>query len=404
VSPELQYEANLTDEVGRVADPLAEPAERAEFRAMLRALVAEVAPPARTRELDDRREFDRALYRELAKVGVLGLDAPSEAGGAGDLRDQLVAVEELGRGPTSMAAFLILQYAAIKFLGRNGKTDEQRAVLEQLVAGSTLVSFGMSERDGATDLGRALRTRAELQGDTWHIHGQKMWTSAASDAQWIVVFARTEPAEGPSLDGISSLLVPIDAEGVAVGALDTFGIRGMSTCEVFFDDVQVPADALIGDRGQGMRQAFATINREGLLACAASLGVGHGALAAATEYVSEREVFGKPVGAFQVPQHWLVDGAVGLEAARSLMDRAAAVELAGGRSEVLTLMAKLLASETAQEITLKGMQMMGGAGYLNEMPMARYFRDVRLWSFSPLNNEMVRNRIGERLLRLPRSY
>ena len=105
-----------------------------------------------------------------------------------------------------------------------------------------------------------------------------------------------------------------------------------------------------------------------------------------------------------MPQHWLVDAAVGLEAARSLMDRAAAVEVAGGRSEMLTLMAKLLASETAQDITLNGMQMMGGAGYLMEVPMQRFFRDVRLWNFAPLNNEMVRNRIGERLLRLPRSY
>ena len=124
----------------------------------------------------------------------------------------------------------------------------------------------------------------------------------------------------------------------------------------------------------------------------------------ARDYVAQREVFGKPIGAFQVPQHWLVDAAVGLEAARSLMDRAAAVEVAGGRSEMLTLMAKLLASETAQDITLNGMQMMGGAGYLMEVPMQRFFRDVRLWSFAPLNNEMVRNRIGERLLRLPRSY
>jgi acyl-CoA dehydrogenase len=404
VSDELDYEANLLDAAGRAADPLAEAPERIAFRAMLRTLVARASPPDRTREMDDGRTFDVDLYRELASVGVLGLDAPSELGGAGDLRDQLIAVEELGRGPTSMAAFLILQYAAIKFLARSGSTDEQRRVLADLVAGNTLVSFGMSERDGATDLGRTLQTRAERDGSSWRINGQKMWTSAATDAQWIIVFARTERADGPSIEGISSFLVPADAKGVEIRPLDTFGIHGMSTCEVFFDEVTVPDDALIGDLGKGMRQAFATINHEGLLACAACLGVGHGALKTATDYVSKREVFGKPVGAFQVPQHWLVDGAVGLEAARSLMDRAAAIEVAGGRSEMLTLMAKLLASDTAQDITLKGMQMMGGAGYLVEVPMQRFFRDVRLWSFAPLNNEMVRNRIGERLLRLPRSY
>jgi len=401
---EYEFAANLLDESGRAADPLAESPERAEFRALLRALVAQESPLDRTRAMDDARDFDRDLYRALAEIGVLGLDAPEELGGAGDLRDQLVAVEELGRGPTSMAAFLILQYAAIKFLGRNVSTDEQRAVLVDLVAGKSLVSFGMSERDGATDLGRTLRTRAERDGAGWSITGQKMWTSAATDAQWIIVFARTEPAKGPSIDGISSFLVPADAPGVEIRPLDTFGIHGMSTCEVFFDDVSVSEEALIGELGKGMRQAFATINHEGLLACAACLGVGHGALKTARDYVAQREVFGKPVGAFQVPQHWLVDAAVGLEAARSLMDRAAAVEVAGGRSEMLTLMAKLLASETAQDITLDGMQMMGGAGYLMEVPMQRFFRDVRLWNFAPLNNEMVRNRIGERLLRLPRSY
>ena len=163
-------------------------------------------------------------------------------------------------------------------------------------------------------------------------------------------------------------------------------------------------DALIGAENAGFRQAFRTLNREGIIACAASLGVGRGALEFLTDYTREREVFGKPIGSFQVPQHWMVDAAVHLEAARSLMVRAAEVELGGGRADMLALMAKLMASEAAQDITLKGMQLMGGFGYSRELPMQRWFRDVRLWSFAPLNNEMVRNRIGERLLGLPRSY
>ena len=303
-----------------------------------------------------------------------------------------------------MAAFLILQYAAIKFLGRNASTDEQRAVLADLVAGNTLVSFGMSEPEGATDLGRTLRTRAERDGSGWTIHGQKMWTSAATDAQWIIVFARTEPADGPSIDGISSFLVPVDAPGIEIRALDTFGIHGMSTCEVFFDDVAVSHDALIGELGKGMRQAFATIDHEGLLACAACLGVGHGALERPRDYVAEREVFGKAVGSFQVPQHWLVDAAVGLEAARSLMDRAAAGRGRGRPFRDAHADGQAAGVGGRAGLTLNGMQMMGGAGYLMEVPMQRFFRDVRLWNFAPLNNEMVRNRIGERLLRLPRSY
>jgi acyl-CoA dehydrogenase len=399
----LDYEANLLPATDRIADPLADTAELAALRTVLRDLVARECPPARIRELEDRHAFDHDLHRKLAEVGVLGLDAPRELGGAGDLHAQLVAVEELGRGPTSMAAFLILQFAVIKFLSKYASSDLCGQILMDLLGGETVVSFGMSERDGATDLARNLTTRAELRGADWHINGQKMWTSAASDADWIIVFARTAPDTQGSIQGISSLLVPTTAQGLVIRELDTFGIRGMATCEVFLDDVVVPRDFLIGEEGMGLRQAFSTINRESLMACAACLGVGHGALELATEYVSNREVFGKPIGAFQVPQHWLVDGALGLEAARSLMGRAAAIEQAGGRAEVFTWMAKLMASETAQELTLRGMQVMGGAGYLLEVPMQRLFRDVRLWSFAPLNNEMVRNRIGERLLHLPRS-
>jgi acyl-CoA dehydrogenase len=166
----------------------------------------------------------------------------------------------------------------------------------------------------------------------------------------------------------------------------------------------VDHDALIGVEHAGFRQAFATLNREGLNAAAACIGVARGALEYAATYANQREVFGKVIGAFQVPQHWLADGAVRLEAARSLASRATEIEVAGGNAELLAQMAKLVASEAAQHITLSGMQLMGGFGFSRELPMQRWFRDVRLWSFAPLNNEMVRNRIGERLLGLPRSY
>jgi alkylation response protein AidB-like acyl-CoA dehydrogenase len=199
-------------------------------------------------------------------------------------------------------------------------------------------------------------------------------------------------------------LVPAKTTGVSIREIDTFGIHGMSTCEVFYDDVELPEDAVLGDVDAGMRQVFATINREGLNAAAACIGVGRGALALAVRYANEREVFGKPIGAFQTPQHWLVDGAVALESARSLMVRAAEIEVAGGRADALASMAKLVASEGAERIARKGMQLMGGAGYSREFAMQRFFRDVRLWGFSPLTNEMVRNRIGEQVLGLPRSY
>ena len=150
--------------------------------------------------------------------------------------------------------------------------------------------------------------------------------------------------------------------------------------------------------------AFAAIGGEGLHAAAACLGAGRGALELSVSYAKERLVFGRPIGGFQVPQHWLVDGALSLEAARGLLWRAAEIEAGGGDSSSLAAMAKLAASEAAVTIALRGMQLLGGVGYTRDVAMQRFFRDARLWSFSPLTNEMVRNGLGERLLGLPRSY
>jgi alkylation response protein AidB-like acyl-CoA dehydrogenase len=305
-----------------------------------------------------------------------------------------------------MAAFLIVQFMVVQVLSSFAATDEQRAVLRDLVNGRTKVSFALSEPDGGTDIARVMRTKAVRDGEAggWRISGRKQWTSGATNAQWLIVLARTREPQGSSIDGVTMFFVPADARGVEIREIDTFGIHGLSTCEVVLDDVVVPAEAVLGTENAGFRQAFATLNREGLIACAACLGVGRAALAYAASYAGSREVFGKPVGSFQVPQHWLADAAVQLEAARSFMVRAAEIEVHGGNAEVLAHMAKLTASEAAQTVALKGMQLMGGYGYSRELPMQRWFRDVRLWNFAPLNNEMVRNRIAERLLRLPRSY
>jgi acyl-CoA dehydrogenase len=385
-------------------DPLGDTEEGAEFRRALRALIERESPPARVAEMDEAEMFDAHLYSRLAEIGVLGLDAPTWAGGSGDVRDQLTAIEEVAAGPTSMAAFLIAQYAVVKVLALTAGTDDQRLLLQDLVAGRKKVSFALSEPASATDVARLMKTRAVPVRDGWLLNGQKMWTSGATLADAIIVLARTSEVTESPISGITAFLVPKEAAGIEVREIRTLGIRGMSTCEVFLRDVVVPPDAVLGDVDRGLRQVFATINREGLNAAAATIGVARAALDLAIDYATNREVFEKPIASFQVPQHWMVDAAVSIEAARSLMTRAAIIESKGGRSDSLASMAKLVASEAAVEIAVKGMQVMGGTGYTREVPMQRYFRDGRLWSFSPLTNEMLRNRLGEQLLGLPRSY
>jgi alkylation response protein AidB-like acyl-CoA dehydrogenase len=375
------------------SDPVSDSSERAELRATVRRLIADLSPPERVAQLDESEQFDNELHSALASLDVLRLGL-----GVGDVRDQLVVIEELGAGPTSMAAFLISHYAAVGLVSRLGGPVE---LVDAALAGEARISFALSEPDGGTDVARVMQTRATRSAGGWHVTGTKLWTSGALEADAIVVFARTSPIERSPADGITMFLVPRAAPGLSVRPVRTFGIRGMSTCEVHLEGVSAP---VLGPVDGGLRAAFAAIGGEGLHAAAACLGAGRGALDLALSYAKERVVFGRPVGAFQVPQHWLVDGALALEAVRGLLWRAAAIEVHGGDSSSLAAMAKLAASEAAVTIALHGMQLLGGIGYTRDVAMQRFFRDARLWSFSPLTNEMVRNEIGHRLLGLPRSY
>ncbi len=391
----------MTDAAGQALDPVTDTPERAELRRSVRQLIGDVSPEHRVHALDESETFDGDLFRALAEMGILGIGLD----GAGDVRDQLVVLEELGAGPTSMAAFLIAQYAVAQVLQRHGTSATHRRALERLLAGHGSGSFALSEPDGGTDVARVMQTTAVPDGEGGFVlGGHKMWTSGAVEADWIIVLARTSPIEGSPVNGVTMFFVEQDAPGLEVATIDTMGIHGMSTCHVYLSDVRVSAENVLGEVGKGMRQAFTTVNREGLHAAAASLGVGRGALSLAVEYAKERKVFDKAIASFQVPQHWLVDGAVALESARSLMARAAEVEAGGGDAGNLASMAKLVASEAAVEIALRGMQLMGGMGFAREVAMQRFFRDGRLWCFSPLTNEMVRNSLGARLLGLPRSF
>jgi acyl-CoA dehydrogenase len=392
---------STTDGAGQALDPVSDTPERAELRRGVRQLIEDVSPEPRVHELDESETFDGELFRALAEMGIFEIGLH----GAGDVRDQLVVLEELGAGPTSMAAFLIAQYAVAQVLARYGTGPTHRRALERLLAGQGSGSFALSEPDGGTDVARVMRTTAVPDGEGGFVlGGHKMWTSGAVEADWIIVLARTSPIEGSPVNGVTMFFVARDSPGLEITTIDTMGIHGMSTCHVYLSDVRVGAENVLGEAGQGMRQAFATVNREGLHAAAASIGVGRGALALAVEYARERKVFDKAIASFQVPQHWLVDGAVALESARSLMARAAEVEAGGGDAGNLASMAKLIASEAAVDIALRGMQLMGGMGFAREVAMQRFFRDGRLWSFSPLTNEMVRNSLGSRLLGLPRSF
>ncbi len=394
----------LSDAHGRSqSDPLYEDESRAALREQLRRLIGDVSPPERIRELDEAERFDQDLYDALAAIDVLAIGGPEDEGGSGDIRDQIVVMEELAAGPTSMAAFAVLQFMGIQILGSYA-SPAQREVLRDLMQGRQKVSFAMSEPTSSTDIARSMRTRAEKIVGGYQITGHKTWISAASIANHLIVLARTSEWNRSAVDGISMFLVPVDAPGIEIREIATFGLHGLPTCDVHLDGVTVDASAVVGELGRGFRNLFVTLVRERLNAAAASIGVARAALDYAVDYAKQREAFGKPIGSFQALQHRLVDGAIALEGARSLVVRAAEVEAADGDADVLATMAKLAASDAATRITDDGMRLLAGAGFSRAVPMQRWFRDVRLWTFSPMSDEMCRNFVGERLLGLPRSY
>jgi acyl-CoA dehydrogenase len=377
---------------------------QAELRALTRSLVRDNAGPDRVRELDEAERFDDELYDALGRAGLIGLGADAAESEDADPRHEIVVLEELAAGPTSMAVCLVVQYMGVRLLTSFGTPEQRAEVLRPLLEGTGRVAFALSEPDGGTDVARVMRTRAARSGADWVLDGTKTWISGARTAQHAVVLARTGPAEPAAIDGITMFLLRLDTPGVAVRELDTVGVHGLDTCEVSFAQARLDSGAVLGRPGQGFRQVLATLNGERRNAAAAALGIARGALVAAVDYAGQRRAFGRAVGSFQALQHRLVDGAVQVEAARGLLNRAAEAEASGTAADVLSAMAKIAASDAATTVTDAGMRVMGGAGFSREFPMQRFFRDARLYTFAPLTDEMLRNYVGERWLALPRSY
>lgn len=382
-----------------------QPEEFADLRALVRELVADVAPPERIRELDEREEFDEELYTALGGAGLVQLEAELD-GTPASHRGQAAVLEELGATATSMAVCLVVQYMGVSLLGQHGTEEQRQRVLAPLLAGEGRVAFALTEPDGGTDVVRAMRTRAERVDGGWRLTGAKLWISGATACDHLIVLARTAPkdAVGSSVGGVTMFLVPRDAAGLRVAELPTMAIHGLPTCEVFFDGVVVGEDAVLGEVDAGFRLVLGTLNKERLNAAAVALGIGRGALDAAVAYAKQRYAFDRPIGSFQALQHRLADGAIALEGARALLERAAALADSGGETAVPSAIAKVAASDAANAITDAGMRVMGGAGLSREFPMQRYFRDARLYTFAPLTDEMIRNFIAERKLGLPRAY
>jgi acyl-CoA dehydrogenase len=374
------------------------------LRDSVRAFFERELPEERIREMDRARKIPRTLWKRFAEMGWMGLSVPTEFGGSGaDVMTGAIFCEELARRFPSLATDWLLVSMTARILRESGTPAQKAELLPRLANGEFLMSFGMTEPGGGTDV-LALTTRATLQGDEWVVRGQKLFTSFADDADAILVLCRTDPAEGAKrARGLSLVLTPRQQPAVQVRRLELMGMRAACTCEVFLDDARAPADAVVGEQGRGWQALLRTLDEERILCAAMYVGITAAALEQALQYARDRQAFGRPIGAFQAVQHPLADTATDLEQIRLITAKAAWLQSNGRDCATEAAMAKLAATEAAIRATDRCMRVLGGYGLVEVTAMERLFRDARLGPFSPISNEMVRNFVGERL-GLARTY
>jgi butyryl-CoA dehydrogenase len=375
----------LTDEQQLIRDAVREFAE------------AEITPVAA--EIDRDHRFPAELLPKLAEMNLMGMTFPEKEGGAGaDYVSYVIAVEEISRACASTGIIMsshnsLATWPIYKF----GSRAQKDRYMHDMTSGRRLGAFALTEPAAGTDAA-AGTTTAVPTADGYAINGSKMFISNAPHAEIYIVFAKTDPDHGTR--GISAFIVDSDTPGFAVGEAEhKMGIRGSSTPPLYFTDMRVPKEALLGEEGEGFKIAMATLDGGRIGVSAQALGIAQAALEASVDYAKERVQFGKPIANLQAIQWMIADSALEVDAARLLVYRAAAC-VAGGRPySTEGAMAKLFASETATRVAGRAIQIHGGYGYTEAYPVERNYRDAKITELYEGTSEVQRMVIARSALR-----
>jgi acyl-CoA dehydrogenase len=376
----------------------------------LRAAVRDLCrsfPDAYWRDLDARRAYPDAFVKALTEAGYLAALIPEAYGGAGlGVAEASVILEEVNRSGGNAGACHAQMYTMGTLL-RHGSEAQKREYLPKIAAGELrLQAFGVSEPTTGSDTTK-LKTLAIRQGDTYIVRGQKVWISRAEHSDLLLLVARTTPVDQVKkrTEGLSILLVDM-REAVGRG-LTIRPIRTMmnhATTELFFDDLEVPASALVGEEGQGFRYLLDGLNAERILIAAECVGDGRWFIARATKYASDRVVFGRPIGQNQGVQFPIARAHVNVEAADLMRIHAAELFDAGQPCGAEANMAKLLAADASWEAANVAVQTYGGFGFAEDYDIERKFRETRLYQVAPISTNLILAFVAEKVLGLPRSY
>jgi hypothetical protein len=332
----------------------------------------------RARENDRNEHFDLELVAMLAEQGYLGAIVPREYGGAGlDYLTYGLIVEEVGRGDSAMRTVISVQTSLVcSALLRCGTEEQKQRYLPKLCSGEWLGCFGLTEPDTGSDAANQ-KTRARKTDDGWLISGNKMWISMGNHASLALIFAQTDPELAHK--GIACFLVETDQDGYKPQPIHhKMGLRGSDTAEIALDDVHVGEDGMLGGVGDGFKVAMTSLDSGRYSVAAGCVGICQGCVEHSVAYAKEREQFGRPIASFQLVQAMIADMILQTDAARMLVWRAGYLKDTGKPNTTETSIAKLYATEAAVECANTAIQVHGGSGYVDDHPVERYFRDVRV--------------------------
>jgi alkylation response protein AidB-like acyl-CoA dehydrogenase len=374
------------------------PEDHETIRAAVREVCdARVAPHAA--EADESGEFPKASYDALRSSDFHAPHIPAEYGGAGaDALATAIVIEEVARACASSSLIPAVNKLGTMPLILAGSAELKQKYLTPVAAGEAMFSYCLSEPEAGSDAA-SMTTRAVRDGDHWVLNGVKRWITNAGVSEYYTVFAVTDPSARSR--GISAFVVEKSDEGVSFGAPEKkLGIKGSPTREVYFDNVRIPLDRMIGAEGTGFATAMQTLDHTRVTIAAQAVGIAQGALDFAKNYVKERKQFGKPVADFQGVQFMLADMGMKLEAARQL------TYVAAGKSErgdadltYFGAAAKCYASDAAMEITTDAVQLLGGYGYTRDYPVERMMRDAKITQIYEGTNQVQRIVMARQLLK-----
>lgn len=371
--------------------------EHEAFRQTLQRFFEKESPTEVVQELDRTETFPRETYAKMAALGLCGMTIPEEYGGTPlDEIAKCIVLEEMQRAAGHLCfAFMPGIGFCAKGIAQFGTDQQKERYLPGLADGSIRFAMALTEPQSGSDLS-SLATHARPTSDGWIVNGQKVFSTGADSADYLFTMVRTD-RDAPGHRGLSVLAIPRDSPGVTIRPLRKLAAQAVHTCEIFFEDVEVADDAMVGEPGSGARMVFSLLDAERILVGAQGCGIAMGALDVAVRYAGERKQFGQPIIDFQAVGHLIADMAMDLEAARMVVYKAAWQLEKGLPVRKEAAMAKIVGSEAGTRCALRGMQVLGGYSYMVEYPMERWFRESKLYEIAGGSNQILRNVLVDQL-------